>query len=558
MSVITILNQLDRLGSVIIIYLLPWQARLIFHEGILSGAPSEPQTVSLYAVEVALWVMLVVRAAAVLIEKNKIRRSRCYSLKSVGSILVALLALAIATAFSVIISADRTATLVAAQHLFEGFIVLFLIMTAPSEKEARAAFIVSALVQSLLAVAQTVSQRVAPNSWFGVAAHFPETAGTSVVEAGGMRLLRAYGMLPHPNILGGMLAIATVAARPLFRRVSVIGIAVYFTLGVGLFLTFSRGAWIAAALGLFAQWLYARRDKVFARQAPAVFAAMAICAALFWPFISVRTAGEGRLERQSVSARLTSYRDAIALIRENPIVGTGAGAFTAALHAKEGEGRSGYFLEPPHSAPLAVWAELGIFGFMLYAWLMYVAAKLAWKSGRVGLAVTLLALALADHWSWTTYSGILLFWAGWGFFFRSCREDGITHKAGAVVLSKDDPGKVLLLYRDGPNFCDWTVPKGHMEPGESREDTAKREIKEETGLDIELLGLLPDRNYNTFSGKAAIAHLFLARSLDDSKLRPEPGYPRNRLEWVPISEAENRLTFDNMKAYFRKIKDSIG
>ena len=52
-------------------------------------------------------------------------------------------------------------------------------------------------------------------------------------------------------------------------------------------------------------------------------------------------------------------------------------------------------------------------------------------------------------------------------------------------------------------------------------------------------------------------HFFLARSLDDSKLRLEPGFPRNKLEWIPISEAEERLTFDNMKAYFRGIQDRL-
>lgn len=552
-----ILGQIDRLGTALLLYSLPWQARLIFVEGSLAGAPSEPQTVSLYAVEVAIWIMLIVRLAAILIEKDKVRRSRCYSLKSVGSILIALSALLLAAAFSVIVSADKIATLILVQHLFDGLAMLFIVMTAPSGRDARAAFVIGAIVESLIAFVQVAFQRIYPSEIFGIAIHFPETPGTSVVEAGGVRFLRAYGTLPHPNILGGMLAIAIIAARPLFRRVSAFGWATYLLLGAGLFFTFSRAAWIAAILGLAAQWLYARQDKVFTRQAPAALLAMFLCGAMFWPLVSARATATGRLEEKSISSRIMSMRDAEALIRANPISGVGAGAFTAAVHEQVDAERNGYGLEPAHSAPLDIWAELGIFGLIIYLWLLCTASALAWKSGRVGLAVVLVALALLDHWTWTTYAGIVIFWASWGFFFRGCREDGVTYKAGAVILSKDDPSRVLLLYRDGPNYCDWTIPKGHMEPGESREETTKREIKEETGLDIEIISALPDRGYNTFSGKAAIAHLFLARSLDDAKLRPEPGYPRNRVEWVRLSEAEDRLTFDNMKAYFRGIKDCI-
>lgn len=552
-----ILNRIDRWGTVILIYLLPWQARLIFRQGMLAGAPSEPQTVSLYAVEVLLWVMLMVRVSAMLIEKDQIRRSRCYSLRSTGHSLLAFGALVVLAIFSVIVSPDRGATIFAAQHLAEGLIVFFLVMTAPSEREARLAFVMSAVVQALIAIMQVAFQRVYPDTWLGIAAHFPQLPGASVVEAAGVRLLRAYGSLPHPNILGGFMAVAILAARPLFRRASLLGWAAYFVLGVGLFFSFSRLAWLAVIIGLVGQWAYARRDLVFVKLAPAALLAMVIGAVCFWPFVAARTTVTGRLEVKSVTSRLNTYRDAFELIVRHPLAGVGAGAFTAALSKEVAPLRQGYDLEPAHSAPLAVWAELGIFGLLIYLYLLWLSSHLAWKSGRLGLGLTLIALATLDHWSWTTYAGIIIFWAGWGLTLRGCKEDGVTHKAGAIIISKNDPGKILLLYRDGPNYCDWTFPKGHMEPGESREDTAKREVMEETGLAIAIIKTLPDRGYHTFSGSPAIAHYFLARSLDDAPLRLESGFPKNRLEWISIDEAEGRLSFDNMKEYFRGIKDIV-
>ncbi|WP_026675255.1 NUDIX hydrolase [Alkalihalobacterium bogoriense] len=64
---------------------------------------------------------------------------------------------------------------------------------------------------------------------------------------------------------------------------------------------------------------------------------------------------------------------------------------------------------------------------------------------------------------------------------------------GSVVLIFNDNSELLLQQRrDGS----WGLPGGIMELGESLEETARREVKEETGLDIGELGLL-----DVFSGK---------------------------------------------------------
>ena len=53
---------------------------------------------------------------------------------------------------------------------------------------------------------------------------------------------------------------------------------------------------------------------------------------------------------------------------------------------------------------------------------------------------------------------------------------------GGVVIFR---GKVLLLYKNYRNkYEGWVLPKGTVEPGEEYKDTAIREVKEETGLDV--------------------------------------------------------------------------
>lgn len=540
---------------VILVYLLPWQARLIFRPGFLAGVPSEPQTVSLYAVEVLLAVLLLVRVIRWSSSGDAAKMFFGYGRR--GDILVAFGSLVLLAIFSVIVSFDQTATVLLAWRLAEGFAILFMFATAPSEREARLAFAVSAVIQALIAIMQACFGRVYPDTWLGVAAHFPEVPGTSVVETAGGRFLRAYGFLPHPNILGGMLVVAIFSIRPLSRRFSGYAIAAYSVLSIGLFLTFSRLAWIALAIGIVSQWLYARRDRLFIKYMGVVLAAFAVCILIFAPLVFTRVSVSGRLEAKSISERVSSYTDALTLIKNHPLAGIGAGAFTSAVLGEVDANRNGYALIPAHSAPLVVLTELGVFGLLLYLWLLFVSSRSAWKCGKVGLGAALLALTVFDHWSWTTYAGILIFWAGWGLTMRSRNDGEVKQKAGALILSKDDPNKILLLYRVGPNYNDWTFPKGHMEDGESREDTAHREVKEETGLDIEIIKSLPDRDYVTGHGHPAVNHFFLARSLDDSRTRLEPGYPDNRLEWVPSDKVEDLLTWDNLKEYFQEVRKDL-
>lgn len=60
---------------------------------------------------------------------------------------------------------------------------------------------------------------------------------------------------------------------------------------------------------------------------------------------------------------------------------------------------------------------------------------------------------------------------------------------GSVVIVLDDKGRILLQKRKYP-YGSWGLPGGLMELGESTEDTARREVKEETDLDIGKLELI--------------------------------------------------------------------
>lgn len=77
---------------------------------------------------------------------------------------------------------------------------------------------------------------------------------------------------------------------------------------------------------------------------------------------------------------------------------------------------------------------------------------------------------------------------------------------GAVVVIVDEAGRLLLEERKFPKDL-WGLPGGLMELGESTEDTAKREVMEETGLTIEELKLI-----NVYSGPQ---HFVVAENGDE-------------------------------------------
>lgn len=97
-------------------------------------------------------------------------------------------------------------------------------------------------------------------------------------------------------------------------------------------------------------------------------------------------------------------------------------------------------------------------------------------------------------------------------------ESGEIRKAGCIVLDKDN--NVLLV---GDLDGNWSFPKGHTEQGEVSEMVALREVKEETGIDVEIIKRLSDITFkHGKSGEMIRIDMFLARPLN-MEIIPEKG-----------------------------------
>jgi 8-oxo-dGTP diphosphatase len=108
--------------------------------------------------------------------------------------------------------------------------------------------------------------------------------------------------------------------------------------------------------------------------------------------------------------------------------------------------------------------------------------------------------------------------------------------AGGVV---ERDGRVLLVHR--PRYDDWTFPKGKLDPGESFEDAALREVEEETGVRCTLGRELPATRYEV-NGRPKLVRYWLMIP------REEPGFTPNDetddLRWLTPDQARALLTYD--------------
>lgn len=65
--------------------------------------------------------------------------------------------------------------------------------------------------------------------------------------------------------------------------------------------------------------------------------------------------------------------------------------------------------------------------------------------------------------------------------------------AGCVIT--DEQGRTLLLHRNNGKHMQWEIPGGKIDAGETAEQAAAREIKEELGVDIEILEKIGDAGF---------------------------------------------------------------
>jgi hypothetical protein len=207
------------------------------------------------------------------------------------------------------------------------------------------------------------------------------------------------------------------------------------TLGaLGLFLTFSRAAWLAAVGGLLliaVVLLKNGKTGAWRNGLNLIFAVLIVLFPFVWQnagYLGVRLNWNNSLTNVADESRSVHERQALnsvanSIFAEHAVFGVGVGAFPIALRQQAPEFPFNY--QPPHITLLQAAAETGLFGALWYA-IALVAPWLAlwFKRGRPTFSPDLLAISavlaavtlvgLFDYYTWLLAPGRLWQWLVWG------------------------------------------------------------------------------------------------------------------------------------------------
>ena len=304
-------------------------------------------------------------------------------------------------------------------------------------------------LQGAIALWQFVRQE-AVSLIFWPTVYAPQIRGSSVVQVGPGRdfILRSYGTLSHPNVLGGYLVLAFLAgvwlwlglkrSSPEFRpagadRINMIGRGLLL-LGLSLIMTglvvsFSRSAWLGLGLGLIN--LIGPKLLRFAKQknwklrrwggwVVWLGLSLLLIASVATPLSSRLFRFDLPLERNSLEERVNYFRWSFEIIGQHPWLGAGLNNYTIFSATRPELGAAAHF--PVHNVTLLLIGELGLPGGI--CWLVMLFMSL-WRPGPellwvAGISATAL-IAQFDHYLWTQPQSQLLWWLWLGLWLGNTR-----------------------------------------------------------------------------------------------------------------------------------------
>jgi len=436
-------SQIINWGLCLFIFLLPWQTRLIYQEAILNKEVWEYGRLSLYGTEILLSALIILGIVRkYLSHPEDTGAKRQWTKDPIVYTIVALIACA---GFSIIWSADKAIAAQALLRIVEGIGLFWLIYDSGQFiGNLKLAFIASGTAQGLLAIYQFFTQSTFASKWLGLSYTETNYLGASVIEFLDERWLRAYGAFPHPNILGGFLAIVLLLIvislwqlnlkiknqNEIFKADIYLNIFYWFSAGIvflGLLFSFSRSAGLGFVLGFIYLLIYAVKNKLKIERWLSIKLAI-FFVVLFgfiligWPYqlFTVRITTQSKLEQKSLIERKSAIIDAKEIFKARPVLGVGLGNYTKQLQNKY-PNYPGWAYQPVHNWYWLILSELGLIGFLLFVFLL---VNLWRRTGTLekSLILVLLVVSFFDHYFWDLFFGMMLWWLVWGMSLKDLTE----------------------------------------------------------------------------------------------------------------------------------------
>jgi O-antigen ligase len=299
------------------------------------------------------------------------------------------------------------------------------------------------LLQAPVAIGQFLSQSSLGFQILGEHVLDPQVLGTSILPVNGERILRAYGLADHPNILGGcftfvLILLFVVVLYGKDRRPYLAGLA-FLIIFPALLLTFSRSAWVSlfvAMTFLFVCSVFFQRSESIKR----VILLGTLCLFVSTPILvfnlpvfNQRVNSGNIAQDNTMNERIYLLQAGNTLFVEHSAIGVGLGASPYAMKLRFENFRVSY--QPPHFTPLLAALETGVVGGGFYLLLFLapgITFLLRWRHYvqqpmALGVFALLLAISvvnLFDYYTWMYAPGRLWQWLAWGLYSAVLEQVG--------------------------------------------------------------------------------------------------------------------------------------
>ena len=126
-------------------------------------------------------------------------------------------------------------------------------------------------------------------------------------------------------------------------------------------------------------------------------------------------------------------------------------------------------------------------------------------------------------------------------------------KAAGGVVWRRGPGGVEVAVVRRPHRGDWSLPKGKLDPGESWEQAALREVQEEIGLTCRLGRELSTISYRDQKGRSKVVRYWLMEPEGGESGEFRPNDEVDELRWLIPSAAAELLTYPHDRELVREL-----
>ncbi len=283
----------------------------------------------------------------------------------------------------------------------------------------------SAITQSFFAIGQFWSGGSLGFNLLGESYLGGEVLGLARIYLGENLFLRAYGTLPHPNVLGGFQLFAfSVVLYDFLKNKKIFSSKTYplifFSFLPGLILSFSRSATVGLLLMLAGTILFVKKKNFWIKSGFGIMVSILLIPLLFVIFaFSSRGLVDGSIwKSESVVLRAELIKANWERLVSQPIFGRGWGAGPGELSAFSDFPFYFFEKQPVHNIFVLVLADLGAIGGILFFLILFWSLVHSFRSNRLIALTTVifLSIGLLDHYLLTLPIGnFIFFWLVFGF-----------------------------------------------------------------------------------------------------------------------------------------------